>query len=244
MPNTSGKILTSSRIAKHLILALVLFSTLITAITTAVQLFVDYRRGVSNIESGFSLVESGYLDSLTNSMWSFDDAQVKILMSGMAKLPDMEFISIRVDGQTKLFVGKQISKNVLTAEFPLQVTYRGENWTIGVLTVVASLSSIHDRLWQDFLFILVTNGIKIFLVVGFVFAVFHRMVTRCLSLLLTAINSLDLDTPASLVLPAEGREGGKNPTRLMKFGLPCVTCMTIWCNRINRSASGSSSLVS
>ena len=51
-------------------------------------------------------------------MWSFDDAQVKILLSGMAKLPDMEFISIRVDGQTKLFVGKQISKMSLPRNFP------------------------------------------------------------------------------------------------------------------------------
>ena len=53
MPNTSGEFLTSGRIAKRLILALVLFSTLITAITTAVQLFVDYRRGVAKSKVDF-----------------------------------------------------------------------------------------------------------------------------------------------------------------------------------------------
>ena len=100
MSNAAEKNVTKGRIAKRLILAMVLFSSLITAVTTAFQLFYDYRRGVSNIERSFFLVESSYLDGLTNSMWSFDDAQIKILMAGMAKLPDMEFITIKVDGTT------------------------------------------------------------------------------------------------------------------------------------------------
>jgi len=219
MPKTAKKTVPKGQIARRLILALVLFSSLITAITTAEQLFVDYRRGVTNIERSFSLVESGYLDGLTNSMWTFDDAQIKILMAGMAKLPDMEFITIKVDGKAKWSVGQRVSENVLTTDFPMQLTYRGEQWTIGVLTVVASLSTIFERLQQDVVVILISNAVKTFFVVGFVFVVFHRIVTRRLVQLLAAIKKFDLDVDAVVDLQSVIPEARKNPDEIDEIGI-------------------------
>ncbi len=214
MQRHAGNIVPRGRIARRLILALVLFSSLITAITTAVQLFVDYSRGVSEIEKSFRLIESSYLEGLTNSMWSFDDGQIKILLTGMSKLPDMEFVSIEVDGETKWSVGARMSENVLTTEFPMRVDYRGEQWTIGVLNVVASLSSIIDRLWQDFVVILVSNAVKTFFVVGFVFVLFHRMVTQRLDRLVTAIKGLGLDPDADTDRPIVELAPTKNPDEI------------------------------
>ena len=73
MVNASETAIFKGRIAKRLILALVLISSRFTAITTATQLYLDYQRGLDDIERGFSLVRSSYLDGVTNSMWSFDD---------------------------------------------------------------------------------------------------------------------------------------------------------------------------
>ncbi|MBT4489835.1 MAG: response regulator [Rhodospirillaceae bacterium] len=219
MSNIAGETVSKGRIARRLILALVLFSSLITAVTTTIQLFVDYRRGVSNIERGFALVESSYLDGLTNSMWSFDDAQIKILLAGMSKLPDMEFISIQVNGETKWSVGQKVSENVLSTKFPMQVNYRGEVWTIGVLTVVASLSSILERLWQDIVVILISNAVKTFFVVGFVFIVFHRMVTRRLGQLVAAIKGLDLEAETTTELSTEFSSARKNSDEIDDIGI-------------------------
>ena len=94
MVNASETAIFKGRIAKRLILALVLISSRFTAITTATQLYLDYQRGLDDIERGFSLVRSSYLDGVTNSMWSFDEEKIKILLAGMGKLPDMEFVSI------------------------------------------------------------------------------------------------------------------------------------------------------
>ncbi|MFP6772070.1 MAG: PAS domain-containing protein [Alphaproteobacteria bacterium] len=165
------------------------------------------------------MVESSYLDGLTNSMWSFDDAQIKILMAGMAKLPDMEFITIKVDGTTKWSVGQRVSENVLSSEFPMQVSYRGELWTIGELTVVASLTSIFERLEQDVVVILVSNGVKTFFVVGFVFIVFHRMVTRRLGRLLSRIKRFYLEAAATSGLPKIPTAMRKNPDEIDEIGI-------------------------
>ena len=239
MSDAASKNVAEGGIAKRLILAMVLSSSLITAVTTAFQLFFDYRRGVSNIEQSFSLVESSYLDGLTNSMWSFDDAQINILMAGIAKMPDMEFITIKVDGTTKWSVGQRVSKNILSSEYPMRVNYRGEQWTIGHLTVVASLTSIFERLEQDVVVILISNGVKTFFVVGFVFIVFHRMVTRRLGHLLSRIKRFDLEAAATSGLPNIPTRLGRIPTKSMKLELPCVICRAICSTPIAPCGNGS-----
>ena len=121
MSRVVGKFILKSVLARRLILALVLVSSLFTAILTAFQLFVDYRRGVSDIESSFSLVETSYLSGLTSSFWTFDEGQVHTLLDGMVKLPDVEVVSIRIDGETKRSMGQPTSEKTLTAEFPMRI---------------------------------------------------------------------------------------------------------------------------
>ena len=96
----------------------------------------------------------------------------------------------------------------------MQVSYRGELWTIGELTVVASLTSIFERLEQDVVVILVSNGVKTFFVVGFVSIVFHRMVTRRLGRLLSRIKRFDLEAAATSGLPKIPTAMRKNPDEI------------------------------
>jgi PAS domain S-box-containing protein len=203
MSRVVGKFILKSVLARRLILALVLVSSLFTAILTAFQLFVDYRRGVSDIESSFSLVETSYLSGLTSSFWTFDEGQVHTLLDGMVKLPDVEVVSIRIDGETKRSMGQPTSEKTLTAEFPMRIIHREKTLTIGTLVVVASLSSLHQRLWQDLAVIFIGNALKTFLVVGFVFALFHRMVTRRLDQLVSVIRRFNLENSAATGIPAK-----------------------------------------
>ena len=214
MSRAANDIIPKSILAKRLILALVLASSFITAILTAFQLFMDYRRGVEDIENSFSLVETSYLSGLTNSMWTFDEEQIHILLSGMATLPDMEVVSIRIGNETKWSVGQAKSEKTLSAEYPMQISYRGETLTIGTLVAVASLSSIHQRLWQDLTVVFVGNAVKTFLVVGFVFLLFHRMVTQRLNQLSSMIKRLNLEYSAVGGYPDETVGARQSPDEI------------------------------
>jgi hypothetical protein len=97
-----------SRTAKRLIVALVLFSSFITALTTAIQLFIDYRRDLESIESAFALVETSYLESLTHSLWVVDAELIETQLAGLLRLPDVEYAAIRVDGEAQV-VGRTTS---------------------------------------------------------------------------------------------------------------------------------------
>ena len=207
-----------SRTAKRLIVALVLFSSFITALTTAIQLFIDYRRDLESIESAFALVETSYLESLTHSLWVVDAELIETQLAGLLRLPDVEYAAIRVDGEAKWSVGQRRSENVLAAEFPIHYAYGGQDLVIGTLEATASLDSVYRRLWDTVLIILASNGIKTFLVTGFVFLIFRRLVTRRVESLAQWVQGLHLDALVPSVGPFPTGQPGRQPDELDDLG--------------------------
>lgn len=84
-----------SPIGRHLTLSIVLFSSLITLITTAYQLINDYRGDVSRIDRVFSNIEKANLDVLAASIWVIDERLINTQLNGLIQLPDINYISDR-----------------------------------------------------------------------------------------------------------------------------------------------------
>ncbi len=51
-------------LARHLILSLILFSSLITALITAIDLYSDYKRDIGGIENRMRFIRESYLPTL------------------------------------------------------------------------------------------------------------------------------------------------------------------------------------
>jgi len=181
-----------SNIAKRLILALVLFSSLITVGTTAVQLYFDYQTDLDKIHEANEQIQSSYLKTLTNSLWAFDDEQINTQLTGMLELPDMEYIAVNVDGKVRWSKGKIVSGATLKQNFPITVTYNDRQLSIGILETVVSITGIYDRLLKKAFVILISNAIKTFLVVGFVFIIFHFLVTRRIEQLAENVRNINI----------------------------------------------------
>ncbi|HEY5649333.1 MAG TPA: response regulator, partial [Nitrospiria bacterium] len=121
------------------------------------------------------------------------NAQIQTQLEGLLRMPDMEYLGIRVDGRVQWEVGKQTSKKILSTEFPLIYTYRGEDIQIGVLKAVASLDNVYQRTLNKAVIILLSNGLKTFLVAGFIFILFRNWVTRYLDKIADYARHLRLD---------------------------------------------------
>ena len=169
------------RLARRLILGVVLFSSLITLVTTAAQLYLDYAHDVAEIENDFDVIQASYLQSLINSVWVADEAQIQTQLDGLRRLPDMEYLSVEVEDEPRWVAGSLESSRVVSRQYPLVHNYRGKDVEIGTLLAVASLDAVYGRLLDKVLVILVSNGVKTFLVAGFILAVFHLLVTRHLA---------------------------------------------------------------
>lgn len=177
---------TGTGIGWRLLLAIVLFSSLVTLTLTGFQLYLDYRGEVREIRDRFDEIEKSYLASLGNSLWSLDSDQIQLQVDGMRHLPDMQYIEVRETGvsrkrQLLISVGERGTGHLISREIPIlyaQDWSSGGPQVIGTLYVEASLAGVYRRLADKAITILISQGIKTFLVSAFTLFIVHRLVTR------------------------------------------------------------------
>ncbi len=170
-----------SIIARRLIIYVVLFSSLITLIATAIQLTRDYKNDVALIDNHLQQVHDVHLKSLTTTLWASDIKELKTHLEGILQIRDMQFLEVRDRERVWVSVGTRQEKNTISRQYPMVYRHRGRAIEIGTLTVVASLSGVYQRLFDRVWVILVSNAIKTFLVAAFILLIFQTLVTKHLT---------------------------------------------------------------
>lgn len=200
--STTKKSIVSSRLGKRFAIFIVLFSSCFTLLSTSLQLVLDYRADISRIEQQFVNIKASYLNTITLSVWSFDDSQLKTQMLGLSQLPDIEYVAIKVGDKTTWEEGVARSNASRVVEFPLIYHSGGlPDKVIGKLLVTASIDNVYKRLINKAGVILVSNAIKTFLVSGFILLLVWLLIARHLNTISKYIASLDFDNlTAPLVL--------------------------------------------
>ena len=201
----------SNRIAKKLIKALILFSSLLTIGTTAVQLWAEYNRDVVAIDDRFVQVERSYIDAVSTNVWEADKARLQLQMNGITEFPDFKLALVRdQDGVTMAQTGSLGDETVIRHTYPLYFEFRNERRLIGELEVAASLTQVYTRVLDRVGLILLSNAIKTFLVSIFLFVLVNWLVTRHLDSMARYARKLDfaLDVDVDDLVMARGRHGG------------------------------------
>lgn len=182
-------------IARRLIVSVVLFSAVITLMTSAIQLYRDYRRDISLIDASLEQIHDVNLKTLNNSLWVADVDEMQTHLSGILHLPDMQYLEIRDNNRIWVSVGTPQKKNTVSHTYPMTKVYRGKHLNIGTLTVVASLEGVYARLIDQAIVILISNGIRTFLVAGFILYLFQILVTRHLVRIAQFASNYDMEHP-------------------------------------------------
>jgi signal transduction histidine kinase len=175
--------LLGQRIGVRLLTFIVLFSSLVTLISTLSQLYFDYRQQVSSIESRMSDIEKSYAESLAAGLWNVDPEQLQLQLNGIVRLSDIRFAQVRevTKGGTKpllVTAGQPKDNTYLRHEIPLIFASQGSPYLVGYFTIGATLDDVYARLINTATIILISQGIKTFLVSMFILYVFYRLVTR------------------------------------------------------------------
>jgi PAS domain S-box-containing protein len=167
-----------SPLARRLILWTILFSSAVTLLLTTLQLYRDYRRDISQIERNFAEIETVHLATLTESLWATDKERLQLQLDGMLQLRDMHYLEIREGSQVWARAGQNASHNVIRREIPLRYRHDGREQVLGTLVAVATLDNVYARLLREAFTILVSNGVKTFLVAVFMLLLIYYQVTR------------------------------------------------------------------
>jgi len=162
-----------------------MFSSAVTLSLTLLQLYLDYNRDVSIINSRLDEIGRSYLDSIGQSLWNLDEGQLRLQLKGILRLPDVRAVEVHettgADRPTTIAVGERGSESVIAREFPIVHVIRGSEQLIGRLYVEATLTEVYRSLLDRALVILASQGAKTFLVSFFIVYIFYRLVTRHLA---------------------------------------------------------------
>ena len=170
-------------LAKKLILAIVIASSSLAFIITAIQLYVDFSNDLDDVSKKLADIESGYSNSITESVWLLNDEQISRQLKGLTAIPGIFSAVINVDGKvrwkaTKLDTGDAYPKHYQQHRIPLVKTYKNSDRKIGELVLSVSIDDIYLHLYDKALLIFFANALKTFIVSVFLFFFFYFFITR------------------------------------------------------------------
>ena len=187
-------------VGMRLLVLILVFSSFITLILTAVQLYLDFRRDVSTIEQRLTEVREGYVDSISASLWNVDEFLLISQLEGIVRLPDMERAIVEeafsgVGRPLRVEAGDPNAQIHIWREYPLFDQDGGDAETIGHLRVGATLSEVYLRLFDKAVVILLSQGIKTFIVSFFILYIVYQLITRHLVSISNFISKMRLNAP-------------------------------------------------
>ena len=194
-----------SPLARRLIVAVILFSSAITLILTAIQLYGQYRYDVDGIEADLARIEQVHLKALTQSLWATNNKELTLQLEGMVQVPNFEYAAVHDAARLWAQAGKRSARSVVERVYPMKYPVRGAERQVGTLSVVASLDSVYQRLLNQAMVILASNAVTIFLVAGFILTFFHWLVNRHLLTVtgyVRGLNPAATSAPLALQRPA------------------------------------------
>lgn len=160
-------------------LNILLFSSVVTLVSTVLQLGLEFRRDVDELKSQLTQIRSSYSDSLAASLWATSRADLDLQLGGIMRLPDLQYVEVRTDqGQLVASAGLPRQNEVVGLDFSLYFRHRGKLLHIGEVRLVAHLDGVYHKLRDKVVVILITQTIKTFLVSLFILYLFQLLVGR------------------------------------------------------------------
>ncbi|AYF85855.1 response regulator [Pseudomonas sp. DY-1] len=174
----------ASGLLRRLLLFILLFSLCFTLVASAVQLHLEYRREMRDIDARLDLIRVGYLASFERSLWDLNQEQLKMQLRGLADFPDIARVRL-TSADFDLQEGASDPTGPLRREhFPL--SYQppsGEPRQLGELEVAIDLGAVYQRLYATGLTSLLWMGVFLCGLAITLSWLFHRLVTRHLQVM-------------------------------------------------------------
>ena len=187
----------NSKLSRRVFIYIFLCSALLSVASTFIQLYVDFQDGVVRLDKRFDNIELSYKQSISTSLWDFNEELIEQQIAGVQRLPDIRHVQLTTTFGKIYQVGNRVKEAKKVESYPIVF----EGTAIGNMTISADYQDIYNHLWQKAGFIVFTEFIKIFIVALCTFFIVHWFITRHLyriTLYSQAMSGDSLDRPLML----------------------------------------------
>jgi hypothetical protein len=102
-----------SLLSLRLLAWVLIFSLVFTFISSAIQLYSDYRKELTQITERIQAVETSDGSGLARSLWALDQKLLQIQLEGILSLPDIVHLRLAIEPNSELVIG-EIPRDVTT----------------------------------------------------------------------------------------------------------------------------------
>lgn len=205
MQHTSAlsSFLQNRRLALRLVAAIIGCSLLCIVLGGGIQIWLEYRQSLRDIEARLDFIRQSYVPALTASAYQLDEEQLRLQLRGLLQLQDIVHVVVREQLNNEIrdvAEGDDRAANLIVREYPL-VYQAVQPVAVGQLEVRASLHGVYARLKQQALTILLSNVLLVVPLAVIILVLFQRCLNRHLIRVVNYTASLDLqrlDEPLAL----------------------------------------------
>ncbi|KAB0495029.1 ATP-binding protein [Pseudomonas vancouverensis] len=169
---------------RRLLLFILLFSLCFTVLASSVQLYIEYRREMRDIDARMELIRAGYLASLERSLWDLNQEQLNVQLRGLVDFSDVTRVHLS-SPDFDLMQGNPQPEGPLRIE-RFTLDYQppsGPVRNLGELEVSTDLGAVYKRLYATGLTSLLWMAVFLCGLAIALSGLFYRLVTRHLQVM-------------------------------------------------------------
>jgi len=177
-----------------------LVSGVFTLVASGVQLYLDFRVDVRDIDKTLDIIETSYIGSLKNDIWNMVNSNIETRMQEILNLPHVVHVDLHTDNMAPITIG-QLPEPELQVKraYSLNYFYHNEEHEIGTLTLTSSLEATYQTLLDKAIVILISQAIKTFFISFFILYLIYSLITKHLKTISEYITQIDIDTETAPV---------------------------------------------
>ncbi|MEN0057565.1 MAG: ATP-binding protein [Bdellovibrio sp.] len=156
-----------------LLIATWAISSFATLLLTAFQIYLDYQRDFEKLRNNFSIIQTSYLDSMSEHLWSYDTRLLKIQLEGLSRLDGIRYIRLTTDQAVLFETGSPDPTDKNHEDF--KIVRKNNNQVLGYLTVEIDTQKLNEKYLNETLWIFVRQAAKTLIVVLCLYLVFNRI---------------------------------------------------------------------
>jgi diguanylate cyclase (GGDEF)-like protein/PAS domain S-box-containing protein len=170
-----------SLLSLRLLAWVLIFSLAFTFISSAIQLYSDYRKELTQITARMQAVESSDSSGLARSLWALDQKLLQIQLEGILSLPDIVHLRLAIEPSSELVIG-EIPRGVATIVHSFELVHvEGDEFKLGRLTITADLARVNQDMKRRVGIILATQFLQTLFISILIIWIFRFFVTRHLT---------------------------------------------------------------